>query len=134
LKKRTKKLSDAKSRRWKIRALNSTKFFAGFFQKSSAVLLACSLWPSLALADGKSIFLHGNNNGALPCAACHGMDAGGNISTGAPKLAGLPAAVIEAALASYAKGNGGNALMQSIAQSLSPAETAAVAGYLSSLK
>jgi cytochrome c553 len=133
LKKITKKLLDIWSRCCARRSLKSKTFFAAFFQKSSAFLLAFSLLPSLAFADGKSVFLHGNDNGALPCAACHGVDGGGNGSTGAPKLAGLPAGVIEAALARFAKGDGGNAMMQSIARSLSPAETVAVAGYVSSL-
>ena len=83
--------------------------------------------------DGKAIFLHGNNNGALPCAACHGVGAKGNSSIGAPELAGLPEGVITSALANFANGGGGNADMQFIAQALSPAETAAVAQYLSSL-
>jgi cytochrome c553 len=84
--------------------------------------------------DGKQIFLHGDGAGAMPCAACHGVDAGGNTSIGAPKLAGLAVGVIKSALAQFANGEGGNASMQYIAQALSPAETDAVAGYLSSLK
>jgi cytochrome c553 len=98
--------------------------------------LALSLLPITALAaapDGNQIFLHGNSNGALPCAACHGQSAQGNPSIGAPKLAGLPAAAIETYLALFANGQGGNATMQFIAQALSPAETKAVAAYLASL-
>jgi cytochrome c553 len=92
--------------------------------------------PVLALAatpDGKDIALHGNANGALPCAACHGVDGAGKPSTGAPALAGLPAGTIAAALAGFAKGQGGSPLMQSIAQALSPAETQAVAAYFAGL-
>jgi len=89
--------------------------------------------PAFAAPDGQQIFLHGNNNGALPCAACHGEKAQGNSATGAPKLAGLPAAAIASYLALFANGQGGNATMQYIAQALSPAETQAVADYLSSL-
>jgi cytochrome c553 len=99
------------------------------------MFLFCLL-PSAALAaatDGKSIVLHGNNNGAMPCAACHGVNGQGNNSIGAPKLAGLPATAIESYLAQFANGEGGNATMQYIAQALSPAETQAVAEYLSSL-
>ncbi|MDE8348574.1 MAG: c-type cytochrome [Acidocella sp.] len=84
--------------------------------------------------DGKQIFLHGNGAGAMPCAACHGVDARGNTSIGAPKLAGLPVGVIESALAQFAHGGGGNASMQYIAQALNPAETDAVASYLANLK
>ena len=93
--------------------------------------------PALAFADapdGQSIVLHGNANGALPCAACHGAAGLGNPSIGAPRLAGLPAPVIEAALKSYAARQGGTALMQSIARALSPAETAAVATYFATLQ
>ena len=88
--------------------------------------------PTRAAPDGKTIFLHGNQNGAMPCAACHGATARGNSAIGAPQLAGLPAGVITADLADFADG-GGNATMQYIAQALSPAETEAVAQYLASL-
>jgi cytochrome c553 len=98
--------------------------------------LLAYLAPALALAaplSGQQIVLHGNANGALPCAACHGANGAGNSAIGAPALAGLPAPVIEAALAQLAAGHGSNALMQSIAKSLSPAEAAAVAAYFASL-
>jgi cytochrome c553 len=100
------------------------------------LVLLCVLLPAAALAaapDGNAIFLHGNDNGAMPCAACHGEQAKGNPATGAPQLAGLPAGVITADLAQFANGESGNATMQFIAQALSPAEAAAVAQYLSSL-
>lgn len=99
------------------------------------LVFLCLLLPAPALAapDGKTIFLHGNDSGAMPCAACHGMQAEGNSSTGAPRLAGLPAGVIAGDLKNFAAGRGGNATMQFIAQALSPAETAAVAQYLSSV-
>jgi len=86
-----------------------------------------------ATPDGKTIALHGNDNGAMPCAACHGATGAGNTSIGAPALAGLPASVLEAALHRFAGGNGGNATMQYIAQALNPADTAAVADYFASL-
>ncbi len=99
-------------------------------------LLALLLLPAAALAaspDGQQIALHGNDNGALPCAACHGVQGQGNASIGAPRLAGLPAAQIETYLKQFA-GGAGNATMQSIAQALSPAETGAVAAYFAGLK
>ena len=98
-------------------------------------LLVFLLLPGLAWADpdGRDIVLHGNGNGALPCAACHGVNGAGNPATGAPALAGLPAGVITAALAGMAKGQGGTPLMQSIAQGLSPAEVQAVAAYFAGL-
>lgn len=103
------------------------------------LLLALCVLPMPAMAaaaaapDGQQIFLHGNSNGALPCAACHGQKAEGNSSIGAPKLAGLPAGAIESYLALFANGQGGNSTMQFIAQALSPAETKAIAAYLASL-
>jgi cytochrome c553 len=98
--------------------------------------LARLLFPAAALAaapDGQQIALHGNDNGALPCAACHGVQGQGNAAIGAPRLAGLPAAQIETYLKQFASG-AGNATMQNIAQALSPAETAAVASYFAGLK
>jgi cytochrome c553 len=101
------------------------------------LVLVFILLPAAVFAaapDGGQIFLHGNANGAMPCAACHGMNAEGNSATGAPKLAGLPAGVISSDLAQFANGEGGSATMQFIAQALSPAEANAVAQYLASLK
>ena len=93
------------------------------------------LLPGLAAAvpDGREIVLHGNADGALPCAACHGVNGAGNPATGAPALAGLPAGSITAALARMAKGQSGTPLMQSIAAALSPAEAQAVAAYFAGL-
>jgi cytochrome c553 len=101
------------------------------------LLLITLLCPATALADapdGQQIALHGNDNGALPCAACHGAQGQGNASIGAPRLAGLPSAQIETVLKQFASGAGGKATMQNIAQALSPAETAAVAAYFAGLK
>jgi len=95
------------------------------------------LAPAAALgqsSEGQQIALHGNANGALPCAACHGMQGLGNASIGAPRLAGLPAPVIESSLKQFASGAGGNATMKNIAQALSPGETASVAAYFAGLK
>lgn len=84
--------------------------------------------------DGIQIALHGNDNGAMPCAACHGVQGQGNTSIGAPRLAGVPASVIDGYLKQFAAGNGGNAVMQGIAQALSQAEMLAVADYFAGLK
>ena len=98
------------------------------------VLALCVVSTAAAAApDGSQIFMHGTADGALPCAACHGVQAQGNPAIGAPRLAGMPAAAIETYLALFAKGQSGNATMQFIAQALSPAETKAVAAYLASL-
>ena len=100
-------------------------------------MLLGALLPAAALAatpDGKTIVLQGNQNGAIPCAACHGANGAGNTAIGAPALAGLPAGVIEGDLKQFAAGAGGNATMQYIAQALSPDETTAVANYFAGLK
>lgn len=99
------------------------------------MLLLPLLLPGLAWAapNGQEIVLHGNENGALPCAACHGENGAGNAATGAPALAGLPAGVMTAALGNMAKGQGGTPLMRSIAAALSPAEIQAVAAYFAGL-
>lgn len=93
--------------------------------------------PLLLLAaaapDGQQIVLHGNGNGALPCAACHGESGQGKPSTGAPALAGKQAADIVSALNVMAAGQGGTGLMQSIAGALTPDERQAVAAYFASL-
>ncbi len=95
-------------------------------------LFAAPAWAGTP--DGQQIALHGNANGALPCAACHGVTGAGNPAMGAPALAGLPAPVIVNALNNFAQGEGGNAIMQSIARSLSPDERTAVADYFANEK
>jgi cytochrome c553 len=96
------------------------------------------LLPLSAIAQtrdfGAQIYAHGNDNGVLPCAACHGANGQGNTSIGAPKLAGLPAPVIKTALAQIAANPGGNTAMRMVAQSLTPAATDAIAAYLANLK
>jgi cytochrome c553 len=97
---------------------------------------AFSILPVSALAqqapDGKQIFLHGNVNGAMPCASCHGPLAQGNPASGAPKLAGLAPDMIVNKLKDFAAGSG-NPTMQVVAQALSPDEMQAVAHYVSKL-
>jgi len=104
--------------------------------KQFALVLLALLLPEVAFAapDGKEIVLHGNQTGALPCAACHGANGAGNESIGAPALAGLPAGMITGYLQRFAAGRGGNAIMQSIAKGLSPDEVTAVATYYAGLK
>jgi cytochrome c553 len=99
-----------------------------------AVLLLLPTGALAAAPNGRQIALHGNDNGALPCAACHGGAGQGNPAIGAPRLAGLPAAAIETYLKQFAAGQAGNATMQAIAQSLTQAETQAVATYFAAQK
>ncbi|GAN81908.1 c-type cytochrome [Acidocella aminolytica] len=94
--------------------------------------------PLLLLAAaapaGKQIVLHGNGNGALPCAACHGEDGQGKPSTGAPALAGRSAGDIVSALNMMAAGQGGTSLMRSIAGALTLDQRKDVADYFASLR
>ena len=85
-----------------------------------------------AAPDGKQIVLHGNSNGALPCAACHGVNGQGNASIGAPVLAGKPEGAIVSALNTLANSQGGGP-MPGIAKALTPQEKQAVAAYFAGL-
>ena len=86
-----------------------------------------------AAPAGQQIVLHGNENGAMPCAACHGAQGQGNSAIGAPSLAGRKADDIVAALNLMAAGQGGNALMRRIASALTLRERQDVAAYFASL-
>ncbi|MBU6448622.1 MAG: c-type cytochrome [Rhodospirillales bacterium] len=85
-----------------------------------------------AAPAGKQIVLHGNSNGAMPCAACHGINGLGNAAIGAPVLAGKPAAGIVSALGHLASGQGSGP-MPGIARALSPQERQGVAAYFAGL-
>ncbi|MCW5715001.1 MAG: c-type cytochrome [Bauldia sp.] len=63
------------------------------------------------------------------CARCHGMDGGGHPSGAFPRIAGLPAAYIEAELEAFATGRRPSGIMAPAAVALSAAERAAVAAY-----
>lgn len=98
------------------------------------ILLAAALLLGAAAPDGESIALHGTDQGALPCQACHGMQFQGNASIGAPALAGRKASATLAALAAIASGKtGSNYVMKQIARSLTSPERRAVAAYFASL-
>jgi cytochrome c553 len=99
------------------------------------IILLASFAPltMAAAPDGAAIVHYGNNNGALACSSCHGLDFRGSPATGAPALAGLTAAAILARLAHYAGPDGHNAMMRQEATALSPSERQAVAAYLANL-
>ena len=87
-----------------------------------------------AAPNGASIALHGTDHGALPCQACHGMRFQGDISIGAPALAGQSVSVMLNSLTAIAAGKmGKNYVMKNIAASLTPAERKAVTAYLAGL-
>ncbi len=93
-----------------------------------------ALAAAAVIASGQQIFLHGTPNGAIPCAACHGIDGHGRPGNGAPRLAGLTAQGVVSNLGALASGGGSDAVMQRVAASLSPAERDAVAAYVATLK
>lgn len=82
--------------------------------------------------NGKEIALHGNGNGAMPCAACHMPDGAGNPAIGAPALAGKDASKLLADLNRLAASQG-SGMMPGIAAALSPDERQAVSTYFSTL-
>lgn len=95
----------------------------------SGLLLLPALLPLSAQAvDGSDIMQKGGANpAAMPCITCHGTDGKGMAAAGFPRLAGLPEAYIAKQLADFKAGRRENAVMQPIAQSLTPEEVAAVA-------
>ncbi|HTQ71398.1 MAG TPA: c-type cytochrome [Acidocella sp.] len=95
--------------------------------------IAPLLLLAAAAPAGQQIVLHGNGNGALPCAACHGAEGAGKPAIGAPALAGKPAGDIVAALNAMAARQGGTGLMPAIAGALTPQQRQDVASYFSSL-
>lgn len=102
----------------------------------SACILAAasSLAQAAASADanaGARIAAAGTPTGAAACASCHGTRGEG---TGAfPRLAGSGAAYLRDQLEALATGRRRNAIMQPIAQALSPEQRAQVAAYYAGL-
>ena len=82
---------------------------------------------------GAAIAQQGNDQGAAPCAGCHGARGEGNPDIGAPRLAALGTPYILEQLGSFADGSRANAVMAPIAQALSPEERNSVAAYYSAL-
>ncbi len=68
------------------------------------------------------------------CSACHGLQGAGNPQAGFPRIAGHPAAYLEAQLRAFAAGQRANAIMQGEAKQLSPAELQAVSRYYAQLE
>ena len=89
--------------------------------------------PASAASRGETIATQGTANGAPACASCHGVNYQGTPALKAPALAGLSKAYILARLAHYASPAGKNPSMRVVATALTPADSAAVAAYLSSL-
>ena len=99
----------------------------------SLISLAFTAMTNLALADGASIALHGNDRGAPACVTCHGAYGEGMPANGFPRLAGLNAGYLKTQLDAFVNGQRTNALMTPIAQTLSGDERAEVARYFAGL-
>lgn len=95
-----------------------------------AVLLVL-LWPAPGRAVDPATLANQGNGGVTACASCHGKDGGGQASF--PRLAGMNAAYLLKQLQDFAAGRRANAVMQPIAQALSPADRAAIARYYAAL-
>lgn len=99
----------------------------------SLLSLAFTAMINLAVADGASIALHGNDRGAPACVTCHGAYGEGMPANGFPRLAGLNAGYLKTQLDAFVNGQRTNAMMSPIAQTLSSDERAEVARYFAGL-
>lgn len=101
--------------------------------------VVAGLWLALAWASpanaatAQTLVNRGNERGAPPCQSCHGAGGRGQAAAGFPRLAGLDAGYLRRQLDDYAKGTRSNAVMQPIAQALSPDERDGVAMYYARL-
>lgn len=100
----------------------------------SLISLALSATINLALADGLTVTLLGNERGAPACITCHGVQGKGIPVNGFPRLAGLNAEYLQTQLDAFATGVRANAMMTPIAQILSKDERTAVANYYAGLR
>jgi cytochrome c553 len=82
---------------------------------------------------GKTLFLQGNQQGAIACMSCHGQKAEGLAAAAYPQLAGMDATYLMKQLADYKAGTRINPVMQPIAQALSGPDAMAVTQYVASL-
>lgn len=100
---------------------------------ASLGLVAIALPAASPPPDGRLILQRGSAGGAPACTSCHGSALQGSAATGAPALAGRPAAFIIARLDHYAGPAGHNATMRQVATALSPSERKAVAATIARL-
>lgn len=110
------------------RALNRLCTFAAL----GLLAATCSAAPAAAdTTAGARIASAGTPNGATACASCHGAQ--GEGAGAFPRLAGTGSAYLRAQLDAFAGGARKNAIMQPIAQALSPGQRAQVAAHYASL-
>ncbi len=102
------------------------------FGLGMAMLIALPITSAQA-TDAAAITTQGNGKGAAPCMACHGIDGGGQVAAGNPRLAGLDAAYLQKQLDDFASGSRSSPVMQATATALSEDERQALASYYSKL-
>ena len=83
---------------------------------------------------GARIVADGTAKGAIACARCHGFDGASDGSGAFPALVGQPAHYLANQLKHFASGERQNAMMESIAKGLTPAEMESVAEYYASVR
>ncbi|MGA0587913.1 c-type cytochrome [Dyella sp. KRB-257] len=103
-----------------------------------SVVAACALAAALAAPaahalDAAQLASQGNGKGAPPCLDCHGIDGGGQVADGFPRLAALDAVYLRRQLDSFADGSRDDPVMKPIATALSSEERQALAEYYSQL-
>lgn len=104
---------------------------------ASLNIVACADTPSATDAafsrTGAVVAMSGGDGGAAhACFACHGLNGEGDGET-APRLAGLDAGYLHKQLEDYATGLREDAVMQRIAEGLTPAARLAVARHYAAL-
>ncbi|GGY30373.1 cytochrome c [Rhodanobacter panaciterrae] len=102
------------------------------FGLGMAMVIALPITAAHA-ADAAAITTQGNGKGAAPCMACHGVDGGGQLAAGNPRLAGLDAAYLQKQLDDFVNGSRNSPVMQATATALSEDERQALASYYSKL-
>lgn len=85
------------------------------------------------IEHGREIALHGSENGAQACAACHQESGVGDTGGAFPRLTGQIAFYLYKQLRDFAGGARDNQVMAPIAQKLDEAEMEDVAGYYASM-
>lgn len=84
--------------------------------------------------EGAPVYRGGDQKTGLPaCMACHGAAGAGNPAAGYPALSGQYAGYVEAQLKAFAAGERKNAIMEPIANAMTPAQMKAVAQYVQGL-
>jgi thiosulfate dehydrogenase len=85
------------------------------------------------IESGRRLAMQGNDQGAIACVDCHGVNGQGNASAGFPRLAGLNAEYLAKQLRDFRQGSRSNPTMKPIAAALDDAARRDVAAYYAGL-